>query len=358
MKKICALLFLLIIIIQLRAKNNLQTILDTQDSQFDQRYYDLLPPLDKQPQISFVRSRDPENLSLDESYIKMIADAFNAHNFVETGTYKAHTTIKAAKKFKQVYTVELSEELYEQAKKTCKNQPNIILYQGDSAQVLPQILKKIKGKTVIFLDAHFSLFDTAQGSQNTPILTELSVIKKAGIKDAILIIDDARMFYTPQINVKNTFVDGYPNLNDIVEKILEINPEYQCVSVYDTLIAFPAADKITVSPAVKAATISRLYQQDNYLIEHVLEAELCIAQTKDKEKQAFINLAEQWVEPWSTPPGFSSHYDLWYGLILIENQEYAKAYAYFQDAQLRGLYHWRLDWYMIMAQANCFFDKR
>lgn len=340
------------------AKTRHQTILHPQESVRNQKYYNLLPRVGKNPDISFIRSRHPENMSLEDSFLAMLAAATDAQTFIETGTYKGDTTAKAAEHFKYIHSIELGADLYEQAKNRFKGQSRVCVYHGDSAEVLPTVLKKAKGKTLIFLDAHFSLFDTAQGSKNTPIITELTVIKKSGIDDATIIIDDMRMFYTPQIEVKNTFIDGYPTVHDLVAKILEINPEYQLAVVYDTLIAFVASEGITVSPAVKAATISRLYEQDNFAIEHVLEAELCIAQSTDKEKQTFIDLIEKCYEPWSAAPGFSSHYDLWYGLILMEQEEYTKALAYFQDAQLRGLYHWRLEWYMLMAQANCFFDKR
>ena len=46
--------------------------------------------------------------------------------------------------------------------------------------------------------------------ENTPILSELEIIKNAKIKDAIIIIDDMRMFYKPITNVRNTFMEGYP----------------------------------------------------------------------------------------------------------------------------------------------------
>lgn len=358
MKKLLALLLVTCFNHLLNAQTSVHALLEGKETMPDQTYYDLLPEIGKNPHITFMRSRNPENMSLEDSFLKMMAEATHAQTFIETGTYKGDTTAKAAQYFKYVHSIELGTDLYEQARNRFKWQSRVGLYQGDSAQVLPTVLKKIKGKTLIFLDAHFSLFDTAQGNQNTPIITELEVIRKSGVKDAIIIIDDMRMFYTPQIEVKNTFIEGYPTAHDLVKKILEIDPEYQCAIVYDTLIAFPTADAITVSPVVKAATISRLYEKNNYAIEHVLEAELCIAQSSDVEKQAFIDLAEICYEPWSAAPGFSSHYNLWYGLILMEHQEYAKALAYFQDAQLRGFYHWRLEWYMLMAQANCFFDIR
>ena len=340
-------------------KRVLQEILEGNESSIDQRYYDLLPEIkEKSADIIFLRSRDPENMSLEESYIKMIARASKATTIVETGTYKGDSTEKMVKHFKQVHSIELGADLYEGAKQRFINNKNIRLYHGDSAQVLLSIIKQLKGKVVFFLDAHFSMLDTACGSENTPILTELEIIKKAGIKDSFIIIDDIRMFYKPPTSAAKTFVEGYPTVNNLVEKLLEINSSYKIAIVYDTLIAFCDSDAITVSPVVKATTMSRLYTYDNYLIDDILAAELCIAKTQNKEKEILIDLGQRWIEQWSYGTAISQHFALWYGLILMEQEEYSKALAYFEDAKKRGMYHWRLDWYMLMAQANCFFDIR
>lgn len=322
-------------------------------------YYQLLPTIDeKNPDIRFIRSREPKTMALDTAFLAMIADASDPINFIETGTYLGDTVETALKHFPFVHSVELSKELFEKAQKRFVNNKNARLYHGDSIEMLPSIIKKCKDKTVFFLDAHFSMGTTAKGKTNTPIITELEKIKKSSMKDAIIIIDDARMFYEPLINPANTFMEGYPTLNQIVEKILEINATYQCAIVYDTLIAFPAKEKITISPVVRSATISRLYDGSNYLIEDVVLAELCIANAKDKEKEALINLGEHWIEKFSEAVGLSRHYDLWYGLVLMVNEEYGKARAYFLEGKKRGLRDWRIDWYIAMAEAQCFFDIR
>lgn len=322
-------------------------------------YYQLLPEVDdKNPDISFIKSRNLQNFSLENDYIAMIEEATQAMTFIETGTYLGDTTEIAAQHFPNVQTIELSKELFEKAKKRFNKKKNIILHQGDSAEILPSIIKKIKNKTVFFLDAHFSMGSTAKGQTNTPIITELEKIKHSTHKNAIIIIDDIRMFYEPLVPLRDNFMEGYPTLTTIIEKILTINAGYQFAIVYDTLIAFTNKEQITVSPVVRATTMSRLYDGNNYLIEDIIRAELCIAQAKDKEKEAIIELGEHWIEKFSEDAGLSRHYDLWYGLILINNEEYDKALAYFKEAKKRGLKDWRIDWYIEMAEAQCFFDIR
>ena len=104
--------------------------------------------------------------------------------------------------------------------------------------------------------------------------------------------------------------------------------------------------------------MSRLYNNENYAIDDILAAELCIAKAEGQEKEVLVDLCQRWVEPWSKTAGLSRHYALWYGLILINMKNLAKAYAYFEEAKKSGLHHWRIDWYMTMAQATCFFDIR
>ncbi len=325
----------------------------------DIRYYQLLPPIDdKKPDLTFLRSREPTSMSLEEDFLEMIERATAALHFIETGTYLGDTTQKASEHFAAVSTIELDKKLYQKAQKRFKRQTDITLYQGDSAKLLPELLENQTDKLVIFLDAHYSLGETAQGPSNTPILHELEVIQTSGIDTAILIIDDIRMFYTPITSVAGTFIEAYPTLNEIVEQILAINPDYQCAVIYDTLVAFPAQEHITVSPVVHAATMSRLYDGNNYQIEDVLAAELTLAKAQGKEHEALTDLAARWIEPWSEPYGLSRHNALWYGLISLAYEKYDQATAYLTAAKKRGLPDWRIDWYLALAQAQIFFGIR
>ncbi len=356
MKKIVILLSFLCIT-KLHAKENLRSLLEFKEEKPNKIYYELLAPIaGDAPDLFFIKSRNLKNFSLENNYLSMIEEATHAIYFLETGTYLGDTTDKASRHFPRVITIELSKELFETAKKRFSKKKNITIHQGDSAQLLPKILETMKDKAVFFLDAHFSMGETAKGNENTPIITELNHIKKSKITHATIIIDDIRMFYEPLITLTDNFMQGYPSLNEIVEKILEINPNYQFALVYDTLIAFTPDNQITVSPIVHATTMSRLYDGQNYLIEDVIKAELCIAKAQGDDKASLMELGECWVEKFSQEVGLSRHYALWAGLISLSNQNYDKAKEYLFEAKKRGLDHWRIDWYLAMAHAQCFFD--
>lgn len=326
-------------------------------------YKGILPKVDNNnPKFLFIRSREPESMSLESQFLKMLHSNTHASSFIETGTCYGFTTALADSIFNSqknksahVHSIELSETLFSKAQEKFKNNKNVCLHQGDTVQILPSILKTIESKPIIFLDAHFSMGDTAQGQKNTPIIDELDIIKQSKWNDAILIIDDIRMFYQPINDPRGTFIEGYPTLNMIVEKILEINSSYQCAVIYDTLIAFTKKENITVSPLVQAITISCLYDGKNYDIEEVLRAELCIALAKNNERENIADLGNRWIEQWSEKHGLSRHIPLWVGLVCLANEQFSQALSLFKEAKKRGLIDWRIDWYIALAEAECFF---
>jgi hypothetical protein len=125
----------------------------------------------------------------------------NIKNFVETGTYKAETTLMAAKKFDNVYTTEIVPDLHNESKSKAisSNVKNITFLLGDSVELLKNIVPKVLEGAVFFLDAHQSGCDTSNNGKNhVPLFQELDVIlgtyngKKVG--PSIYIIDDLRLF--------------------------------------------------------------------------------------------------------------------------------------------------------------------
>ena len=136
---------------------------------------------------------------------KILTDALNLvgenlsdyPTFVETGTYRGSTTMAMAKIFNKVFTIELQEFLFVEAKATFErnNFTNIQPLLGDSSEKLKDILGEIKGNSVFFLDGHWSGGITAKGNKDCPLLEELKIINSFSGK-AVIIIDDYRLFNT------------------------------------------------------------------------------------------------------------------------------------------------------------------
>lgn len=122
------------------------------------------------------------------------AKSYKISNFIETGTYFGETVDATKKYFNQVYSIELKKELYQITKKMFSKDKNIKIIHGDSAVILPKLIKHIEKPSLFWLDAHYSSGITAKGTAVTPILKELDAISKSKIKNHLILIDDARVF--------------------------------------------------------------------------------------------------------------------------------------------------------------------
>lgn len=149
--------------------------------------------------------------------IREIAKKYSTKILVETGTYLG-TMINANKSyFERIFTVELDKKLYKRAKKKFARFRHITVKQGDSAKVLPQILKEIKDPTLFWLDAHYSGGITSKGKLATPIFEELKIILTKS-SSHVLLIDDALDF-----NGQN----DYPDIKKLKGIIAKKNPNYK-----------------------------------------------------------------------------------------------------------------------------------
>ena len=143
---------------------------------------------------------------LKQKIVSDYARRFGINTLIETGTFMGDMIDATKQVFDQIYSIELSESLFEKAKERFKNYRHIKLIQGDSGEILPQLLEAITPPCLFWLDGHYSGGITARGSQDTPVLQELSAIFENSNNNHVVLIDDARCF---------TGQDGYPTINTI-----------------------------------------------------------------------------------------------------------------------------------------------
>ena len=98
------------------------------------------------------------------------------------------------KKFKRIYSIELNEALFRNARKRFVKNNHISIIYGDSTVQLKEILPNIDKPCLFWLDAHYSGEGTAKGDLQTPIMEEMNLILNHSNLKPIILIDDARMF--------------------------------------------------------------------------------------------------------------------------------------------------------------------
>lgn len=141
---------------------------------------------------------------------------------VETGTYYGDMVEAMRSIFDNIYSIELSYDLYEKSKKKFKGQKHIEIIYGDSGKELINVMSKIDRPTLFWLDGHYSAGVTARGDKDTPVYEELHHILNAPDRGHVIIIDDARCFGTdpayPSVEEVNEFIKSKrTNLDIVVE---------------------------------------------------------------------------------------------------------------------------------------------
>jgi hypothetical protein len=140
--------------------------------------------------------------SLNLSFLNDLQDDYTKYPcFIETGTLNGDTIFAVEPYFDKLYTVEFSEKYYNNTKnKYHGDKINFIL--GDSSIVFDSLLPNITDKCIFFLDGHWSGGDTGKSYKDCPLNEEITLINDLFQNDAIIIIDDYRLFGLDQSSGK------------------------------------------------------------------------------------------------------------------------------------------------------------
>lgn len=159
--------------------------------------------------------------SINVEFLTKLQDNYkNYTNFIETGTYFGKTILYLEPYFSKLYTIEIKQQFYENVKNNYKGN-KINFYLGDSSDVLGEILPGISNKSIIFLDGHWSAGNTGKGDKDCPLYEELNNIILHHKDEAIIIIDDVRLFGKGP-NIGNE-ICNWEDIN--VENVLKIVKE-------------------------------------------------------------------------------------------------------------------------------------
>ena len=158
--------------------------------------------------------------------VRRFAGRFRLPVFIETGTYRGDMVEAVRGDFDRVYSIELGAELYRLARDRFAGDERVVLLQGDSGEILGDLLRRIDRPCLFWLDSHFSDADTARSGLITPVLRELEHIFRHELAGRhVILIDDARLFNGE---------DDYPTLETV--KALAENAGFKSIDVRDDMI--------------------------------------------------------------------------------------------------------------------------
>ena len=144
--------------------------------------------------------------------------------FVETGTHMGNGVQLALDLgFSEVHSIEKNNGFYKICQARYHGNKKVYLHRGDSAEVLPKVLKIVKEPATFWLDAHIDPADKAKGE--LPLLKELKAIKNHDIKGHTILIDDRKQLGKYQDNfLKDAWVGVTEE--DVLKMLAKININY------------------------------------------------------------------------------------------------------------------------------------
>lgn len=150
---------------------------------------------------------------------------------MKTGTFLGATTAEMRKHFQQLYTIELSHELYSRANAMFSKYANVKTLHGDSGKVLFDVVKKINATVLFWLDGHYSGGISTRGDIACPIFKEPEAVFQLENIEYVIMIDDARCFSNP-------FETNYPSIEILEKYVNENSPLKMSLDVSLDIISF------------------------------------------------------------------------------------------------------------------------
>jgi len=134
--------------------------------------------------------------NIDKNFLSLLKGDYQTYpSFIESGTHIGTTIFAMEPHFSTLFTIEFSEKYYSETKNRY-NGSKINFLLGDSSVVFSTLLPTLSDKTIFFLDAHWSSGDTGRSEKDCPLVEEITHINNLFKQEAIIIIDDYRLFGT------------------------------------------------------------------------------------------------------------------------------------------------------------------
>jgi hypothetical protein len=168
---------------------------------------------------------------IKQQVLKEYARTHRLRILVETGTYLGDMVHALGRHFDRIYSIELSETLFNKARDRFRARRHIELLRGNSGTVLALVVTRLTGPALFWLDGHYSGGSTAKGRASTPIMAELTHILACKKHSHVIVIDDARCFGTES---------GYPSIPELETFIRSLRPDVAIAVEHDSIRVTPS----------------------------------------------------------------------------------------------------------------------
>lgn len=172
----------------------------------------------------------PPPHAVKEAVLREYARRYGTRVLVETGTFLGDMPAELRGDFETIFTIELNQELHARAVARFRRWSHIHPLQGDSSDVLPDVLEGLRQPALFWLDGHHSGGVTARGLLSTPIIREVELVFAHPVRNHVVVIDDARCF---------DGTDDYPRLDVFLAWVQATRPDYAADVAGDSIRLTP-----------------------------------------------------------------------------------------------------------------------
>ena len=178
------------------------------------------------------------NFSIDLDLILVLQNVLPLDTFVETGTFHGDSVWLIRDHFRAIYSVELSPDLYKEARFRFAEHSHIDLVCEESSKALASWASSMQGQSILYyLDAHWCVEVGAAGTASRcPLLDEIRAIGPLG-SECVLIIDDARLFLAPPLGRPD--ISGWPDFDEVLDCLRRASVTHRIMVLNDIILFYP-----------------------------------------------------------------------------------------------------------------------
>jgi hypothetical protein len=152
---------------------------------------------------------------------------YGLDTLVETGTFTGDMVGALVGSARRIISIELDTQLHQAARRRFAGESSVELLLGDSAELLPGVIKNVQDRALFWLDGHYT-GGVSGPPLDSPIVLELEALLAQPPRGHVVLIDDARLFVGR---------DGYPTLEALRALIVNRRPGARVV-VADDIISW------------------------------------------------------------------------------------------------------------------------